>query len=65
MKFFLDADNSGHWYVVPVSRRIEWETWSQLDEDDEASWDVPDYARRVNGAINGVEFENPEFMGCS
>lgn len=50
IRFFLGTDNSSHVYVVPVARRAEWECWSNLPEDDEASWSPPEWATRIDGA---------------
>lgn len=58
-RFFLDRDNSGHWYLVPEERRAEWDAWSNLDEDDEASWNEPTFAKRLNGHPARVTFTNP------
>lgn len=49
MRFKIVGDNSGHDYYIPVERSGEWETFIGLDENDEASWDVPDYAVRIDG----------------
>jgi hypothetical protein len=57
-KYFIDQDNSGHNYVIAASNRKEWEAWLGLDENDEASWNVPDFAEAIDG-ISEVEFENP------
>lgn len=57
-RFFLDLDGSAHWYIVPEARRAEWDAWTSLSEDDEASWDVPDYAKRI-GSPSSVTFTNP------
>ena len=43
-QYFLSQDQSSHWYVVPISRKDEWNDWVDLDEDDEAGWEVPEYA---------------------
>lgn len=59
-RFFLDQDNSMHWYLVPESRRAEWSAWTNLPEDDEASWDAPEWARRLSGSPCWVTFTNPE-----
>jgi hypothetical protein len=59
-RFFLDCDNSGHWYVVHADKRSEWVTWCSYDDGDERGWDVPVFARRVNGAVSRVEFEKVE-----
>jgi hypothetical protein len=54
-RFFIDCDDDGHWYVVPVAMRPAWEVW--LDEDPN---DVPEWAREVGGAVNYVTFSDPE-----
>lgn len=50
-RYFLAHDNSGHDYVVPVERKEEWFAWLEIPEDDERSWDVPEYARQVDGRL--------------
>jgi hypothetical protein len=57
--FFLDRDNSSHWYLVPTPKREEWVRWTNLPEDDERSWDAPEFAKRLDGSPNRVEFQNP------
>jgi hypothetical protein len=59
-RYFLERDSSSHWYIVPVSRREEWEHWVNLDEDDEASWDEPDFVQRLGGSPTLVTFKEPE-----
>lgn len=58
MRCFLDRDNDGHWYVVQNDFREDWDAWLQLDDDDEAAWDEPDYAYRLGGSPHTVTFEN-------
>ena len=29
-RFFLDQDQSSHWYIVPLSRKSEWDEWCEL-----------------------------------
>jgi hypothetical protein len=58
-RYFLSQDNSSHWYLVPVENREEWDAWCNLDEDDEAAWDAPDFARRLDGGPNGITFSDP------
>jgi len=62
MKYFLDQDNSGHWYLVPVEHKEAWKIWSDLDEDDEASWEAPEYAQQLGTRPSCVQFENPEVL---
>ena len=58
-RYFLDQDQSSHWYIVPLDRQEEWREWCNLDEDDEAAWDEPDYVQRIGGSPALVTFENP------
>lgn len=59
-RFYLDTDNSSHWYIIPMARRKDWERFLELPEDDEASWTVPTYAREVGGSPTLVTFEAPK-----
>lgn len=56
--FFFGRDNSGHWYLVPTKIRDQWNQWTDLDEDNEASWVVPEGATRVDGP-HRIIFSNP------
>jgi hypothetical protein len=56
--YFLDQDCSTHWYVVPEARRVEWDAWCALDEDDEDAWEAPEYATRLNGSPTRVTFRS-------
>ena len=60
MQYYLDTDQSGHWYIVPIDRAHEWSEWQELDDDDPAAWDAPEWAQMVGGAPQVVQFENPE-----
>lgn len=59
MKFYLDTDQSSHWYIVPLDKQAEWNAWLELDEDDPKSWEAPEWAQMVGGAPQCVQFENP------
>lgn len=59
-RFYLDTDNSSHWYIIPVTRRHDWGRFVDLPEDDEASWEVPAYARPIGGSPSGVTFADPK-----
>ena len=62
MRWFMDRDHRGRWYVIPVSRTAEWITWRDKTEihlmrpDDDPP---PDYARAVANP-NRIEFSYPE-----
>lgn len=59
-RFFLARDNSAHWYLVEAGSREEWERWSNLPEDDEAAWEAPAFARRLNGSPSQITFTDPQ-----
>lgn len=42
-------DNDGHRYQIPSDKREEWYKWCELDPEDEASWDEPSFAERIDG----------------
>jgi hypothetical protein len=56
-RYKLVSDNSGHDYVIPVEKSDDWYKFMDLDEDDPASWDVPEWARMVEG---GLTFTDPQ-----
>lgn len=58
-KYCLEQDQSSHWYVIPVSKREHWNTWVNLPEDDEKSWEAPDYAERINSPFS-ITFDSFE-----
>lgn len=58
MKNILIQDNDCHWYIIPVDKKVEWFNWCELDEDDEKSWEAPEFAKEVWGCPSLVEFEN-------
>jgi hypothetical protein len=43
------TDNSFHHYVIPYDERESWYKFCAIPEDDERSWEVPEYAVRVDG----------------
>jgi hypothetical protein len=54
--YFLDRDSSSHWYLVPANKRKQWNAWTDLDEDDERSWDAPQWATRIGCSPTCIEF---------
>ena len=56
--YFLDQDNSSHWYLVEAYKRAEWEEWLNLDEDDPKSWEAPSFAKGIDSPST-VTFEQP------
>ena len=59
-RYFLDEDESYHWYLVPVSMRATWDRWRDLDHDTEEAWDAPEGVTRLDGHPNGLTFEAPK-----
>lgn len=60
MRFFLGQDSSGHWYVVPQDHRDDWDGWCALDEDDEAAWEAPAWAKPIGGSPSMITFCDPQ-----
>lgn len=54
-RHFLAQDDDSHWYLVPVSKRAEWDAWRNIPSDNPESWNVPDFAQAVDGP-HTVEF---------
>jgi len=44
----LVRDNDCHWYLIPADKKQEWNDWCDLDSDDEASWNTPDFAVAID-----------------
>jgi hypothetical protein len=57
MEYILVPDNDSHWYVIPLEKHTEWDKWCCLDENDEKSWVVPEYAEQVGGPPFLVKFK--------
>lgn len=51
---YIEAnDNDGHRYQIPKSKQEKWDKFLDIPSDDEASWDVPEWADRIDGAPIG------------
>lgn len=47
---YIEAfDNSRHRYQIPRNKRDDWYKFMEIPEDDERSWEVPEYAERIDG----------------
>lgn len=42
-------DNDGHRYQIPNSKTEEWKEFCEIPEEDERSWEVPEWAERIDG----------------
>lgn len=63
-RWILTQDQSSHWYLVPESKRREWDAWCEISDDDDRSWEPPPYAVSVGGAPSClVTFEKPNLDG--
>lgn len=54
VRYFLNRDESSHWYIVEELHRSDFEDWTAREDPD-----VPYYARRLNGSPSNVTFESP------
>lgn len=48
-RYCIVSDNSGHKYFIPVDKGDDWDKWLSLPDDDERSWDQPEYSTRIDG----------------
>lgn len=55
--FIAVTDNDGHRYQIPTEKREEWYKWTEIPSADPESWDVPEYAER----IDGMDVKQPDF----
>lgn len=55
--YFLDNDNDGHWYIIPVRMRDEWITWLESVDDDD-TLEMPEGIVQLGGHPNLVEFHD-------
>jgi hypothetical protein len=54
-KFFMDTYDGDH-YIIPVDRAAEWNEWLEIPDDDERSWQVPDFVYAIGGCPTQVQF---------
>lgn len=59
--FIFVQDNDCHWYIIPLSKKPEWDRWRNIPGDDEKSWDLPTFAKEVDGP-HRVAFRNYEVL---
>lgn len=48
-EYIAVKDNDTHRYQIPKSKKGEWDIFCDIPSDDEASWDVPEWAERLDG----------------
>ena len=48
-EYMAVKDNDTHRYQIPRSKKEEWDAFLEIPEDDERSWDVPEWAERIDG----------------
>lgn len=59
-RYFLASDDDGHWFIVPVERRSDFDDWVSQDWSSElANFQTPTYVEEVGGDPSFVTFENP------
>lgn len=55
-KYFLDNDDDGHWYLVPVEEREAFEEWLDSDVDEHHIFTAKAYEYMIGGHPNKIEF---------
>ena len=49
MEYAIVQDNDFHRYVIPNEKYDQWSEFLEIPSDDEASWDVPEWAEHIDG----------------
>ena len=57
IRWCLDSDDDGHWYIIPVDKRGEWSTF--VEDPERYGYEAPDWAISVNGHPSLVTFLDP------
>jgi hypothetical protein len=58
-RYFFAQDDDSHWYMVPASRRAEWDAWQRADYSDEYDIAAEANGWRTGGGIEGYTFADP------
>lgn len=48
-EYIAVKDNDSHRYQILRSKKDEWDAFCEIPEYDERSWDVPEWAERIDG----------------
>lgn len=62
-RWCLTNDDDGHWYVIPVRRKDEFERWLYGDGGSLDGAPQPPWAWNVNGHPSNVTFSEVEIFG--
>jgi hypothetical protein len=67
-RYFIGTDDSCHTYLVPETKRAEWQKWEEFQSTDSTKWSqeecdyawtTPEYARRIDG-WSSLTFTDPK-----
>lgn len=59
-RFCLEQDDTCHWYIIPWSKRGEWQDFlGNVDSHGSQFDDVPPWAERINTGPSSVSFSYP------
>jgi len=60
-KFILTNDEDGHWYIIPESKKDEFDNWLDLVYSEEADCgDMPEWAKCIDGPHSIIIHEYSE-----
>lgn len=60
-RFFFAKDGYGHWYLIPVGYRVEWQAWVAKGFDWEDAALMRIFSNfRTGGGIEGYTFTDPK-----
>lgn len=56
VRYYLDRDEDGHWFVLPVANQEEWERWLDGVYNAYNHDPLPEWVTEVNGSPTRVTF---------
>ncbi len=59
-RYFFDTDQDGHWYLVEEEHHAKWDLWVNLDQDTEAAWTHPEFAKPIGSHPSLLTFTDPK-----
>lgn len=60
MRYVLQSDDDGHWYVIPAAKKDLFNEWIGGGYETQPQ---PEWAWQVGGHPNNVTFSEPEIFG--
>lgn len=63
IRYFLDHDHDGRWYVIAHDRTEDWRKWKRMMRYSGENPALPDYVFLIGRSPEGLAFEQPSIDG--